>query len=81
MSSGQCLVPGEEDKYRLQTFDIKVEQGQVYLNLPPIDALSEALGTRKTIIHRGMVKPTIVSQLEAPVCSTGGGCGDKSLEW
>ncbi|KAF8635412.1 hypothetical protein AX15_000406 [Amanita polypyramis BW_CC] len=80
--TGECLVPGEEEKYKLATFDVKVEDDGVYLLLPPIDILDEALGSRHTIISSKIVKktePSVVTFEEAPAC--GVGCGDKSLEW
>ncbi|KAI9496938.1 hypothetical protein BDB00DRAFT_970630 [Zychaea mexicana] len=81
LESGDCLVPGEEDKYRLETFKVKLEGNQVYLSIPPMDSLDETLGSGRTIIQRGMAKATIVSMQDAPACGTAGGCGDKSLEW
>lgn len=75
------MVPGEEQKYRLETFQVKVEDDQVYLQVPPIDILSNVLGSSKTIIQRDTIKAEIISMQEAPVCGTTGGCGDKSLEW
>lgn len=81
LNSGNCMVPGEEQKYRLETFQVRVEDDQVYLQVPPIDILSNVLGSSKTIIQRDTIKPEIISMQEAPVCGTTGGCGDKSLEW
>ncbi|KAI8140686.1 hypothetical protein BJV82DRAFT_562192 [Fennellomyces sp. T-0311] len=81
LETGDCLVPGEEDKYRLETFEVKLDGDQVYLSVPPLEVLNDTLGSSKTIIQRGMIKPTIVSMQEAPSCGTAGGCGDKSLEW
>ncbi|KAI9321278.1 nitrite reductase NiiA [Dichotomocladium elegans] len=89
LASGDCLVPGEKEKYKLETFAIKVEDNQVYLRIPSIQALNKALGSKKTIIKRGMAKkvsppllvPEVVSFEQAPACGTGGGCGDKSLDW
>lgn len=75
------MVPGEEEKYRLETFKVKVEDDQVYLQVPPTEILSNVLGSSKTIIQRNVIKPEIVSMQETSVCGTSGGCGDKSLEW
>ena len=84
IGTGECLVAGEEDKYKLVTFDVKVEDGQVYLLLPPVDILDKALGTGGTIITEKVLKSSEkhvdVSFEEAPGC-VGGACGDKALEW
>ncbi|KAG2216133.1 hypothetical protein INT45_005645 [Circinella minor] len=82
LATGDCMVPGEEEKYKLETFEVKIESDQVYLNIPSIKELDETLGSGRTIIQRGMSKPTIVSMQDAPSCGTvGNGCGDKTLEW
>ena len=82
LATGDCMVPGEEEQYKLETFDVKVDDDQVYLSIPSIEALNETLGSGRTIIQRGMSKPAIVSMQDAPSCGTvGNGCGDKTLEW
>jgi len=77
VKTGECLVPGEEDKYKLSTFDVKIEDGRVYLFIPPEDILNEVLGSARTIVTKGMLKgkPAVVTFEEAPVC------GNKSLDW
>ncbi|KAI8079951.1 uncharacterized protein BX664DRAFT_362080 [Halteromyces radiatus] len=82
LQSGECLVPGEKEKYRLETFDVKVEQDQVFLKLGiPLTELNQLLGSAKTIITKYMA-PVVMSQQELSGCSSaGGGCGDKALEW
>jgi hypothetical protein len=34
-------VSGED--YKIQTFDVKVKEGYVYLHLPPVEVLEETL--------------------------------------
>jgi len=81
IGTGECLVPGEEDKYKLATFDVKVEDGQVYLFTPPADILDKALGTGHTIVMERVLKGDDKQiNEEAPGCA-GGLCVDKALEW
>jgi len=76
ITTGDCLVPGEQDKYKLSTFNVKTEDGEVYLFLPPVDILNDALGSGHNIVTKAMIKrPTVVTFEEAPVC------GNKSLDW
>lgn len=84
ITNGECLVPGEKEKYRLSTFDVKVEDGQVYLLLPPSEILNEVLGTANTIITKGLLKsskPAVVKFEEASSCGVNTKCGDSSLDW
>ncbi|KAG0331654.1 hypothetical protein BG004_001555 [Podila humilis] len=57
LEDGKCLSPGDEEKYQIQTFEVKIVDddkeggGQVYLLLPPIPALDSILATDKVMIH------------------------------
>lgn len=88
IKTGACLVAGEEDKYRLSTFEVKIgDDNEVYLFLPPVGILDRALGTAQTIVTQrlanGATEPTVLTFEEAPACGPGvaSGCGDKSLDW
>ncbi|ORY92009.1 hypothetical protein BCR43DRAFT_497638 [Syncephalastrum racemosum] len=77
LGSGQCLVPGEEEKYRLATFKVHVDaEGQVYLRLPPMHVLNDALSAKQTVIRQSMETSSCSGQ-----AAGGGGCGNKLLEW
>jgi len=87
IKTGECLVAGEEEKYKLSTFDVKIEDDEVYLFLPPVSVIDQALGTAQTIITKkvanGSLEPTVLTFEEAPACAPGiaSNCGDKSLDW
>jgi len=83
IKTGECLVPGEKDQYKLSTFDVKIEDNKVHLFLPPVTVLNEVLGTAQTIVTKGLkeTKPSVVTFDEAPGCGVVSQCGDKSLEW
>ncbi|KAM6500317.1 nitrite reductase H large subunit [Amanita muscaria] len=77
VETGKCLVPGEQDKYKLNTFQVKIKDGQVHLYLPPVDVLNELLGSTRTIITKNMLKskPTVVT------CEETSACSNKALDW
>src|SRR5690606_11504434 len=43
LESGECL---SGDEYRIDTFPVKVEQGSVYVKLPPVEVLDKLHATR-----------------------------------
>ncbi|KAG0050178.1 hypothetical protein BGZ83_005044 [Gryganskiella cystojenkinii] len=87
LQDGKCLSPGDEDKYTIQTFQVKVEEdGQVTLLLPPTAHLDSILATDKVMIHAQDVQERIecrttieLVQPSSP-CATIA-CGSKELEW
>jgi len=84
ITNGECLVPGEKEKYRLSTFNVKIEDGQVNLLLPSIEILNEALGTANTIVTKVLKSSNpVVKFEEASSCGVTGStkCGDNSLDW
>jgi nitrite reductase (NAD(P)H) len=85
ITNGACLVPGEKEKYRLSTFNVKIEDGQVNLLLPSVEILNEALGTANTIVTKFLKSsnPAVVKFEEASSCGVTGStkCGDNSLDW
>ncbi len=42
LESGESL---QDEAYRIRTFPVKVEQGMVFLDLPPTEVLDELLAT------------------------------------
>ncbi|RCI06782.1 hypothetical protein CU098_013212 [Rhizopus stolonifer] len=62
IKTGKCISEGSE-AFFINTFNVKVENSQVYLLLPPIDVLNDALSTEKYIIKSSMTPSTcVVSQ-------------------
>ncbi|KAF9582393.1 hypothetical protein BGW38_000261 [Lunasporangiospora selenospora] len=87
LQDGKCLTPGDEDKYKIQTFDVKVdEEGRVFLLLPPTKTLDDILATDKVIIHAKDMQDKFEWQssvefvLPSSPCATVA-CGQKELEW
>ncbi|KAI8577557.1 hypothetical protein K450DRAFT_177615 [Umbelopsis ramanniana AG] len=91
LKTGKCLVPGEEMKYKLMTFEVKIEDDQVYLRMPKEGALNQILGTDKTIITSSLYgrkphleisetpeDPLVISELKT--CGSSA-CGNDKLEW
>lgn len=64
IQSGACVSEGSEH-LSITTFDVKVEDNQVYLLLPPIAILDEVLGSEKTIIKRSMSPKKIGTPIAA----------------
>lgn len=50
-SSGDCLDHMEDDDMKLITFPVKVEDGVVYLDLPPMSELDQ-VRKRKSLAHQ-----------------------------
>ncbi|KAG0236813.1 hypothetical protein BGW42_002681 [Actinomortierella wolfii] len=85
LQDGKCLTPGDEDKYKIQTFEVKVDKdGQVFLLLPPTKELDDVLATDKVMIHaqdtRDKVDWQTTIEFVQPSCATAA-CGRKELEW
>ncbi|KAF9337011.1 hypothetical protein BGZ91_009690 [Linnemannia elongata] len=87
LEDGKCLTPGDEDKYKIQTFEVKVEEdGQVFLLLPPTKDLDDMLATDKVMIHAQETQDKFTWQTSIELvqpsssCATGS-CGGKELEW
>ncbi|KAF8929652.1 hypothetical protein BGZ58_008802 [Dissophora ornata] len=87
LEDGKCLSSGDEDKYQIQTFDVKVaEDGEVFLLLPPTKELDEMLATDKVIIHAKDTQDKFHWQTTIEIvqplssCATSA-CGSKELEW
>lgn len=86
LQDGKCLSPGDEDKYQIQTFEVKVAEGdKVFLYLPPTRELDDILATDKVIIHAKDAQDKFGSQasvefLQPSSCATAA-CGSKELEW
>ncbi|CAO3568735.1 unnamed protein product [Mortierella alpina] len=88
LEDGKCLSRGDEDKYQIQTFEVKVaEDDKVFLLLPPTSELDDTLATDKVMIHAqdtqdrwqtsfGLLQPPSSSS----PCATMA-CGSKELEW
>ncbi|KAI9474232.1 MAG: hypothetical protein EXX96DRAFT_509364 [Benjaminiella poitrasii] len=53
LATGQCLSSGAEHM-SINTFESKVENNQIYLLLPSVDVLNEALASEKFIIKKSM---------------------------
>lgn len=87
LASGKCLVPGEEDKYRLVTFEVKVgDDGLLYALLPSKEILNDALSTKKLMITKNSVAGGKSERINSgaaivPNGCHGSGCGDNRLEW
>jgi nitrite reductase (NAD(P)H) len=88
LEDGKCLSPGDEDKYKLQTFEVKVEQdGQVFLLLPPVKDLDDILATDKVMIHAQETAhdkfewQTTIELVQPSSCATTACGGRKELEW
>ncbi|RUP43599.1 hypothetical protein BC936DRAFT_136960 [Jimgerdemannia flammicorona] len=97
LTSGKCLVPGEEEKYSLMTFDVKVgDDGLVYALMPSVEALNSVLSTKKLMITKSSTAKKSIelegvnNELDSEMdgvdvvtsgCGGGSGCGDKKLEW
>jgi nitrite reductase (NAD(P)H) len=84
LSNGKCLVPGEEEKYSLMTFEVKVgDDGLVHALLPSEEALNAVLSTKKLMVTRRSTDNDQVDDDVEIVSSNCGssGCGDKKLEW
>lgn len=84
-------MPGEEQKYKLLTFEVKIENGQVYLKMPNESILNQTLGTDKTIITPSLNgrKPHLeiserlevsLTIFEKKTCVPSA-CGNDKLEW
>ncbi|KAF9919987.1 hypothetical protein FBU30_010292 [Linnemannia zychae] len=92
LQDGKCLTPGDEEKYSIQTFDVKVEQesGDVYLLLPPVKDLDDILATDRVMIHAKETTQenkyewhTTIEFVQQPgisSCETSA-CGRPELEW
>jgi nitrite reductase (NAD(P)H) len=86
LQDGKCLSPGDEDKYQIQTFDVKVAEGdKVFLLLPPVRELDDILATDKVMIHAKDTQDkfewqTSMELLQPSSCATTA-CGSKELEW
>ncbi|KAF9346009.1 hypothetical protein BGX26_002526 [Mortierella sp. AD094] len=86
LQDGKCLTSGDEDKYQIQTFDVKVAEGdKVFLLLPPTRELNDILATDKVMIHakdaQGKIEwQTSIEILQPSSCGTTA-CGDKELDW
>ncbi|CAO3623322.1 unnamed protein product [Cunninghamella echinulata] len=78
LETGKVL--GDQEPYQLATFEIKIEDDQVYLNIPSIEELNKKLGASKTVIRKKHTSPVIVPMESASSCSSGG-CSDKKLDW
>ncbi|KAK3821106.1 MAG: hypothetical protein J3Q66DRAFT_332614 [Benniella sp.] len=88
LEDGKCLSPGDEDKYKLQTFEVKVEEdGQVFLLLPPVKDLDDILATDKVKIHAQETAhdkfewQTTIELVQPSSCATTVCGGRKELEW
>lgn len=68
LKTGKCL---NGDAHSINTFNVKVENGQVYLLLPSITILNEVLSTKKYIIKKTMASPssTLVNK-KTPVATS-----------
>ncbi|KAG2182786.1 hypothetical protein INT44_005766, partial [Umbelopsis vinacea] len=90
LKTGKCLIPGEESKYKLLTFEVKIENDQVYLKVPKESTLNQILGTDKTIITSSLngrkphleisetlEVPPVISELNS--CGSSA-CGNDKLE-
>ncbi|KAF9939522.1 hypothetical protein BGZ65_010193 [Modicella reniformis] len=87
LQDGKCLSPGDEDKYQIQTFDVKVAEGdKVFLLLPPTRELDDILATDKVMIHAKDAQDEFEWQASMELfrpsssCTTVA-CGSKELEW
>ncbi|KAG0244100.1 hypothetical protein B0O80DRAFT_467259 [Mortierella sp. GBAus27b] len=86
LQDGKCLSPGDEDKYKIQTFEVKVDENdQVHLLLPPTKYLDDILATDKVMIHAKETQDTFewqtsIELVEPSSCATTA-CGNKELEW
>ncbi|KAF8959660.1 hypothetical protein BGZ46_001720 [Entomortierella lignicola] len=86
LQDGKCLTTGDEDKYQIQTFEVKVaEDDKVFLRLPPTGDLDGILATGKVIIHAKDTQnkiewQTSIEIVQPPSCGTTT-CGSKELEW
>ncbi|CAO3645975.1 unnamed protein product [Cunninghamella blakesleeana] len=78
LETGKVL--GDQEAYQLSTFNIKVENEQVYIDIPSIEDLNKKLGSSKTVIRKKHTSPVIVPMESASSCSSGG-CSDKKLDW
>ncbi|CAM9398686.1 unnamed protein product [Pylaiella littoralis] len=50
LNTGECLDHMEDDNMKLLTFPVKVEDGSVFLDLPPIAELDQLLATEKVML-------------------------------
>eukprot|EP00752_Nemacystus_decipiens_P006641 g5971.t1 len=50
LKSGECLDHMEDENMKLLTFPVKVEDGSVFLDLPPIAELDQLLATEKVML-------------------------------
>ncbi|KAF9969000.1 hypothetical protein BGZ73_008850 [Actinomortierella ambigua] len=91
LQDGKCLTTGDEDKYKIETFEVKVDSdSQVLLLLPPSADLDEKLATDKVMIHASDSKrkldkyewTTTIELLQPNESSCASACGGrKELEW
>jgi len=88
LEDGKCLSPGDEDKYQIQTFEVKIaEDDKVFLLLPPTSELDDTLATDKVMIHAQETQDRWQTSFEllqpsslSSSCATMA-CGSKELEW
>ncbi|KAF9438195.1 hypothetical protein BGZ76_009293 [Entomortierella beljakovae] len=86
LQDGKCLTTGDEDKFQIQTFPVKVAEGnKVYLLLPPTEGLNDLLATDKVMIHAKDTASkfewqTSIEIIQQSNCATSA-CGSKELEW
>ncbi|KAK9708258.1 hypothetical protein K7432_009744 [Basidiobolus ranarum] len=51
LKTGNCL---SDDNLHIESFNVKVEEGQVHLELPPVEILNKVLSTKKIMIKQSM---------------------------
>lgn len=82
LKTGNCL---NGDAHPINTFNVKVENNQVYLLLPSINILNDILSTEKYIIKKSMTSATFNPTLSAALVdktttlTTAG--GKDSMDW
>lgn len=79
LKTGICL---NGDAHSINTFNVKVENNQVYLLLPSINILNDILSTEKYIIKKSMTSPTLAASALAdtkiPLTTAS---GKDSMDW
>ncbi|KAI7900652.1 uncharacterized protein BX663DRAFT_458372 [Cokeromyces recurvatus] len=73
LQTGACLSSGSEN-YSINAFNVKVENNQVYLLLPSVEILNEALSSERFIIKKSMTMKKDSSDQAIPVA-----VGDKDV--
>ncbi|CAG8477667.1 9928_t:CDS:2 [Ambispora leptoticha] len=82
LETGECLG---DNGLKIMTFDVKIEDNHVWLNLPHTEELDRILGTKKWMVNKNHIKkerkPNVVRLGNTVEVGCGnGGCGDK-LDW